>query len=86
MKATVDIPDQLYRQIKSRAAMEGRAVREVTIELYEQWLANASAPGQTESRDATAWLARWDELGTRSLERRWTHERRGRSSLPTAAE
>ena len=29
MKATVDIPEQLYRQVKASVALEGRAVVEV---------------------------------------------------------
>ena len=39
MKATIDVPDALYRRVKARAAMDGRAIREVTIQLYEAWLA-----------------------------------------------
>ncbi|MFN8519418.1 MAG: hypothetical protein U0667_08530 [Chloroflexota bacterium] len=38
MKATIDVPDALYRRVKARAALDGRAVRDVTIELYERWL------------------------------------------------
>jgi hypothetical protein len=64
MKATVDIPDPLYRQVKARAALEGRAVRDVTIELYERWLA---APTETSTVDRAAlaaeWIARWEALG-----------------------
>jgi hypothetical protein len=63
MKATIDIPDHLYRRVKARAALEGRAVREVTIELYTEWLGEGgpgSAPGATEM---DAWLARWADLG-----------------------
>lgn len=32
MKATIDIPDEVYREIKIRAAREGRPIREVVIE------------------------------------------------------
>ncbi len=39
MKATIDIPDDLYRRIKARAAEQGRRIREVTIELFLGWLA-----------------------------------------------
>ena len=38
MKATIEIPDELYRQVKAKSALEGRAIREVTIELYQAWL------------------------------------------------
>lgn len=49
MKATLDIPDDLYRRVKSRSALEGRPVRAVAIALFEQWLqhkpeASPSAP------------------------------------------
>ena len=64
MKATVDIPDQLYRQVKARAALEGRAVRDITIALYEHWLA-APTEDPTVDREAlaAAWIARWEALG-----------------------
>ncbi len=59
MRTTLDIPDDLYRQVKARAALEGKSVREVTTELYGRWLA-----GQADSRhDGEGWLARWVALG-----------------------
>ncbi len=39
MKATFQIPDELYRELKSEVAREGRTMREVTIQLFQQWLA-----------------------------------------------
>ena len=33
MKATIDIPDDLYRKVKAKSALEGRPVRQVAIEL-----------------------------------------------------
>lgn len=39
MKATFQIPDELYRELKSEVAREGRTMREVTIQLFRQWLA-----------------------------------------------
>lgn len=38
MKATFQIPDALYREVKAETAREGRTLREVTISLFEQWL------------------------------------------------
>lgn len=38
MKATLEIPDELYRNVKARSALEGRPVRAVTVELFEKWL------------------------------------------------
>jgi hypothetical protein len=38
MKATIDIPEELYRQLKAKSALEGRAVREVTAELFQLYV------------------------------------------------
>jgi hypothetical protein len=38
MKATIDIPDDLYRRVKARSAEEGRRIREVAAELFRDWL------------------------------------------------
>ena len=38
MKATFQIPDELYREVKAETAREGRTVREVAISLFEHWL------------------------------------------------
>jgi hypothetical protein len=86
MKATVDIPDALYRRVKARSALEGRAIREVTIELYERWLDEERSPAghgaqsaeQSELTDAAAWLAEWerigDEVARRSVDPRTSRE------------
>ena len=62
MKVTLDIPDELYRRVKARSAMEGRPVRSVSVELFETWLDSRSAggkstqaPAQTSSKPAP-WL------------------------------
>jgi hypothetical protein len=47
MKTTIDIPEDLYRRVKAKSALEGRAVREVTIELYRQWLESSAASAST---------------------------------------
>jgi len=38
MKATLDIPDDLYRRVKARSAMEGRPLRSVAVQLFHNWL------------------------------------------------
>lgn len=38
MKATMQIPDELYREVKAKSALEGRSVRSVTVMLYTSWL------------------------------------------------
>jgi hypothetical protein len=38
MKATIDIPDDLYRKVKAKSALEGRPVRDVTVQLFRKWV------------------------------------------------
>lgn len=67
MKTTIDIPDDLYRRVKAKSALEGRAVREVTIELYGRWLTESS-PGRDE-RTARERLDAWLETADRAIDR-----------------
>ena len=63
MKTTIDIPDDLYRKVKAKSALQGRAVREVTIELYREWLEAASTPtsSKTPEEKLDEWFALADE-------------------------
>ncbi len=47
MKATIDIPDELYREVKIKAARESRAIRDVVIDA----LAAATAPEPVPDRE-----------------------------------
>ncbi len=47
MKATLDIPDDLYRRVKARSAMEGRPLRAVAIGLLQRWLDEEGSPPST---------------------------------------
>lgn len=38
MKATMQIPDEMYREVKAKSALEGCSVRSVTVMLYTSWL------------------------------------------------
>ncbi len=38
MKATIEIPDELYRRVKAKSALEGLAVREVATTLFYTWV------------------------------------------------
>ncbi len=64
MKTTIDLPDDLYRKVKAKSALQGRAVREVTIELYRQWLETAPAPASDKTRvdNLEDWFAMADQL------------------------
>lgn len=42
MKTTLDIPEDLYRAVKAKSAMDGMSVRSVTLMLYGSWLAGAT--------------------------------------------
>ena len=53
MKATFQIPDELYREVKAQTAREGRTVREVTIGLFERWLRERR--GRESSTPAVDW-------------------------------
>ena len=57
MKATIDIPDDLYRQVKAEAALRGVTVREVTTQLYRRWLSEGESGKPRET--PTAWLRSW---------------------------
>jgi len=41
MKATMDIPDDLYRQVKAKSALEGVTVREVAVAFFTTWVGDA---------------------------------------------
>jgi hypothetical protein len=67
MKATIEVPDELYRLVKAKSALEGRAVREVTVELYQRYVgqgempdsaarAAAASSSQTEGRAIPTWF------------------------------
>ncbi|MEM7147683.1 MAG: hypothetical protein AAF591_21445 [Verrucomicrobiota bacterium] len=40
MRTTVDIPEPLLRRARSRAALEGRRLKDVVNEALERWLAS----------------------------------------------
>ena len=44
MKATFNIPDDLYRRVKARSALEGRPIRSVAVQLFQDWLEAPATP------------------------------------------
>ena len=56
MKATIDVPDDLYRRVKAKTALEGRAVREVTIELFRNWLQEPEKRAKKQSGNSESWV------------------------------
>lgn len=47
MKVTIEIPDDLYRKVKARSALEGRSVRAAAVGLFQRWL--KEKPGKEEA-------------------------------------
>ncbi len=58
MKTTIDIPDELYRKVKAKSALEGRRIREVTIELFSRWLREKEGV-ESKEEATTEWLESW---------------------------
>ena len=61
MKATIEIPDELYRRVKAKSAIEGQAVREVVMHQFQGWLGEtgelpADKPVLVHGRPAPAWF------------------------------
>lgn len=65
MKATLEIPDDIYRRVKAKSALQGRAIRDVTIDLYQRWLADEPLSAGPESSED--WLDVWVRLGQETL-------------------
>ena len=54
MKATMQIPDEMYREVKAKSALEGRSVRSVTVMLYTSWLRGLVPEPDSATRFAVA--------------------------------
>jgi hypothetical protein len=44
MRTTIDLPDPLYRELKARAALEGRSVKDLMHSLLRRALAEPATP------------------------------------------
>jgi hypothetical protein len=65
MRTTVDIPDQMYRRLKGRAAREGRSAKELILRGVEQILADER---RTSGRRVSLPLVRSKRPGSVSLD------------------
>ncbi len=67
MKTSIDLPDDLYRRVKSKSALEGLAVREVATALFAAWvdgrIANVPAESANSAKPNADWKYRWQALG-----------------------
>lgn len=43
MKTSIDLPDNLYRQVKAKSALEGKTVREVATALFAAYATGSEA-------------------------------------------
>lgn len=65
MKTTMEFPDELYRKLKANSASQGKTVREVVVNLVQEWLDNSGKGGTAvmdqdhADHDKTAELRRW---------------------------
>lgn len=65
MRTTVDIPDPLYRELKGKAAKEGRSVKEVILRSVEQEL---KSRGNRTARRVSLPIVRSKRPGTLDLD------------------
>lgn len=66
MKATIELPDDLYRRVKAKSALQGRTIREVTMELYQSWLADVATTASAPSPEQ--WLEEWLKLADATMQ------------------
>ena len=45
MRTTIDLPDELFRQVKARAALDGLRLKDLITRFVEQGLRGGVAPG-----------------------------------------
>jgi len=67
MKTSIDLPDDLYRRVKSKSALEGLPVREVATALFSAWvdgrIPDVPAESSVSSAATADWKYRWQSLG-----------------------
>ena len=92
MKATIEIPDDLYRRVKAKSAIEGQPVREVVMHLFQGWLGEADAlatdkPALVHNRPVPAWFGAARKYAQRVKRHDLTSVRRsiarGRAQAPS---
>jgi plasmid stability protein len=78
MKTSLDLPDELHRQLKAKSALAGKSVREVATSLFTAWVDDRVPASALETatagevppagagvvtRDARdTWLAEWRSM------------------------
>ena len=63
MKATIEIPDELYHRVEARSAREGRPIHDVAVELFRRWVDEDTAGRILDSRRSREqWLNDWFQM------------------------
>jgi hypothetical protein len=57
MKTTVEVPDQLYRQIKATAALKGQTIKAFFLEALRDKLGMLKPESQSEETEEVGWRA-----------------------------
>lgn len=64
MKTTVEIPDKLYRQLKSTAAANGQTIKAFLVDAVQDKLSRDRAPRQ----EAAGWRAVFGKANKKDME------------------
>lgn len=71
MKTSIDLPDDLYRQVKAKSALEGKTVREVATALFAAYASGGGIPAAAVEGEIAAYTAQTERAARlrRVLER-----------------
>ena len=76
MKATIDVPDDLYRRVKAKSALEAQTVREVTVALYRKWVETPTREVADRPRQKDTATPSWFGAAKRYADRVEKHDMR----------
>lgn len=65
MKTTLDVPDQLYRQIKARAALKGQTIKSFFLDAIRDKL--LAERGKKGGKEETGWRAVFGKASKRDV-------------------
>lgn len=70
MKTTIEIPDELFRAVKARAALQDVRIKDLITQLLKGWLAEGEPRKEAEKegaeqrvRETEAWLKELQTIG-----------------------
>ena len=66
MKTTLDLPDELMREVKIRAVMEDRKLKDLIPDLLQRGLQKTESEKPPPKKlTGQEWIEKWQELGRR---------------------